>query len=202
VARADAELRDFAPGAGAPSTSAWMLAWKKRLETLGRVVPFDYPYMLERRRAPDPLSKLIEAHRAALHAARAGHTGPVLLAGKSTGSRVGCHLSLTEPAIEGLVCFGYPLKGAGKRAALRDEVLIAPRTPILFVSGTRDPLCPLDVLETVRAKMTARNTLLTVDGGDHSLEVRKTDLRGRGETQDDVDGAILTAVTRFIEGLG
>lgn len=81
-------------------------------------------------------------------------------------------------------------------------MLIALRTPILFVSGTRDPLCPLDVLETVRAKMTARNTLLTVDGGDHSLEVRKTDLRGRGETQDDVDGAILTAVTRFIEGLG
>jgi predicted alpha/beta-hydrolase family hydrolase len=192
----------FAPGAGAPSTSAWMLAWKKRLETLGRVVPFDYAYMTEGRRVPDPLPKLIETHRAALHAARAEHTGPVILAGKSMGSRIGCHLSLTEPAIDGLVCFGYPLKGAGKRTALRDEVLLALRTPILFVSGTRDPLCPLDLLEPVRAKMTAKNTLFRVDGGDHSLEVRKTDLRGRGQTQDDVNTAILEAVSGFVEGLG
>jgi predicted alpha/beta-hydrolase family hydrolase len=191
----------FAPGAGAPSTSAWMLAWKKRLETLGRVVPFDYPYMQEGRRAPDPLPKLIQAHEAALQAARAGHTGPVFLAGKSMGSRVGCHLSLTEK-VDGLVCFGYPLKGAGKRAALRDEVLIALRTPILFASGTRDPLCPLEALETVRAKMTAKNVLFTVDGGDHSLEVRKTDLRGRGETQEDVNGAVLTAVARFLGEFG
>lgn len=191
----------FAPGAGAPSTSAWMVAWKKRLATLGRVVPFDYPYMLESRRAPDPLPKLIEAHRAALEAARAGHGGPVFLAGKSMGSRVGCHLSLTEK-IDGLVCFGYPLKGAGKKAALRDEVLIALRTPILFASGTRDPLCPLDVLETVRTKMTAKNVLFTVDGGDHSLEVRKTDLRGRGETQEDVNGAVLAAVAKFVAALG
>jgi predicted alpha/beta-hydrolase family hydrolase len=191
----------FAPGAGAPSTSAWMVAWKKRLETLGRVVPFDYPYMLEGRRAPDPLPKLIEAHSLALHGARAGHDGPVFLAGKSMGSRVGCHLSLTEK-VDGLVCFGYPLKGAGKRATLRDEVLVLLRTPILFVSGTRDPLCPLPVLEPVRAKMTAKNVLFTVDGGDHSLEVRKTDLRGRGETQDDVNGAVLTAVTKFVEALG
>ncbi|HEX7670353.1 MAG TPA: alpha/beta family hydrolase, partial [Polyangiaceae bacterium] len=86
--------------------------------------------------------------------------------------------------------------------ALRDEVLIALRTPILFVTGTRDPLCPLDVLETVRAKMTARNTLFPVDGGDHSLEVRKTDLRGRGETQDNVNAGILTAIARFVERLG
>src|SRR5205814_3757511 len=35
----------FAPGAGAPSSSAWMKRWAKHLGTLGRVVPFDYPYM-------------------------------------------------------------------------------------------------------------------------------------------------------------
>ena len=35
----------FAHGAGAPSSSGWMVAWRKRLETLGDVVAFDYPYM-------------------------------------------------------------------------------------------------------------------------------------------------------------
>jgi predicted alpha/beta-hydrolase family hydrolase len=191
----------FAPGAGAPSMSAWMRAWQERLATIGKVVPFDYPYMVAGKRAPDPLPKLIEAHRAALRSAREGHEGPVVLAGKSMGSRVGCHLSLEEQ-VDGLVCFGYPLKGAGKSAKLRDEVLLALRTPILFVSGTRDPLCPLDLLETVREKMTAKSTLFVVEGGDHSLSVRKTDLRGRSETQESVDAGTLTAVASFVGGVG
>ena len=42
----------FAPGAGAPSTSRWMVAWRKRLETLGDVVAFDYPYMRAGRKSP------------------------------------------------------------------------------------------------------------------------------------------------------
>jgi predicted alpha/beta-hydrolase family hydrolase len=103
----------FAPGAGAPSTSGWMQAWKGRLGTFADVVCLDYPYMVEKRRAPDPLPRLIAAHRAALAVARDGRAGPVFLAGKSMGGRVGCHVSLEEH-VDGLVCFGYPLQGAGK----------------------------------------------------------------------------------------
>ena len=109
----------FAHGAGAGSTHPWMQRWRTRLETLGRVVTFDYPYMRDGRRSPDRLPKLVEAHRQALAEARGSHTGPVFLAGKSMGSRVGCHLALEEP-VDGLVCFGYPLQGMGKTAKLRD----------------------------------------------------------------------------------
>jgi len=81
----------FAPGAGAPSSSAWMTAWRDRLSSLGTVVPFDYPYMRERRRRPDRLPQLIAAHRAALAEARAAHpdASAVYLIGKSMGGRVG-----------------------------------------------------------------------------------------------------------------
>ncbi|HVU00864.1 MAG TPA: alpha/beta family hydrolase [Polyangiaceae bacterium] len=187
----------FAPGAGAPSSSKWMTAWASRLETVGRVVSFDYPYMLEHRKVPDPLPRLVAAHREALERARDDHEGPVVLAGKSMGSRIGCHVSL-EATVDALVCFGYPLRGAGKRAPLRDEVLRALRTPILFVSGTRDPLCPLDELEKVRAEMTAKSVLHVVPGGDHSLDVRKTELRARGETAEQVDSDVLSAVSAFV----
>lgn len=189
----------FAPGAGAPSTSAWMQRWKERLESVGRVVTLDYPYMLAGRRSPDPLPKLIEAHRAALREARAGRD-VVVLAGKSMGGRVGCHLSLEE-RVSGLVCFGYPLKGAGKRGALRDEVLRSLAAPILFVQGTRDPLCPLDLLADTRAKMTVRNELDVVEGGNHSLEVPAGILRRAGERQEDVDLRILDAVRGFVWSL-
>lgn len=47
----------FAHGAGAPSTSAWMLAWRERLATLGDVAAFDYPYMRAGRKAPDKLPR-------------------------------------------------------------------------------------------------------------------------------------------------
>jgi predicted alpha/beta-hydrolase family hydrolase len=177
-----------------------MRAWAERLARLGRVVPFDYAYRREGRRAPDRLPVLIAAHGQALAQARAGHDGPVFLAGKSMGSRVGCHVSLEEH-VDGLVCFGYPLKAAGASGAIRDEVLRKLTTPILFLSGTRDPLCPLDLLAEVRPRMTARHTLYTVEGGDHSLLVRKGDLAKQGKTQAQVDGEILEAVTAFVGGV-
>lgn len=175
-----------------------MQRWRDRLEALGRVVTFDYPYMRDGRRRPDRLPVLIEAHREALDLAREGHDGPVYLAGKSMGSRVGCHLALEE-SVDGLVCFGYPLVGMGKTAKLRDEVLIALRTPILFLQGTRDKLCPLHRLAEVREKMTAESHLFVVEAGDHGLAVTKTQLKRDAETQDDVDNRILAAVRSFLD---
>lgn len=187
----------FAPGAGAPSTSQWMTDWKERLSSIGMVVTLDYPYMSAGRRSPDPLPRLIEAHKAALRSARAEHQGPLVLVGKSMGGRVGCHVALEEPA-SSIVCLGYPLKGAGKAAALRDAVLLSLRVPILFVQGTRDPLCPLDLLDGVRRKMTAPNELETVADANHSLEVTRTALKARGETQADVDARTLAAIRKFV----
>jgi len=183
----------FAPGAGAPSSSPWMRAWAGRLGAFGRVVSMDYPYALEGRGRPDPLPRLIAAHRAALAAARTD--GAVVLAGKSMGGRVGCHVALEERTLA-LVCLGYPLRGVtGKR---RDQVLLALRTPVLFVQGTRDALCPLAELEEVRARMTAPSALHVVEGGDHSLRVTATELRRRGETQDAVDTRAAEAIADFV----
>jgi len=177
-----------------------MRSWAKRLETLGTVVSFDYPYMIAGRRAPDKLPQLIEAHRAALVQASQAHRGPVVLIGKSMGGRVGCHLALEE-SVAGVVCLGYPLKGAGKAGQLRDEVLLALRTPVLFVQGTRDALCPLDLLEQVRSRMQAQSELAVVETGDHSLLATKGHLRAQGVTQQDVDARVLAAIDAFTGAL-
>ena len=177
-----------------------MRGWTQRLETLGTVVSFDYPYMQARRRTPDRLPALIEAHRAALATASEAHSGPVILIGKSMGGRVGCHLALEE-SVAGLVCLGYPLKGMGKSGKLRDEVLLELKTPVLFVQGTRDALCPLDVLAEVRKGMAAPNDLAIVDSGDHSLLATKSHLRAQGQTQTDVDAQVLAAIDRFTAAL-
>ena len=178
-----------------------MQQWKERLQTIGDVEIFDYTYMREHRKRPDPLPKLIAAHRQALAEARKKHPAAVtILIGKSMGGRIGCHVALTEK-VDGLVCLGYPLCAMGDRTKLRDEVLRALTTPILFVQGTRDSLCPLDLLKRVRADMKAPNFLHVVEGGDHSLRVPKRQLQGSGQTQDDLDQQALKAIVGFVDQL-
>ncbi len=191
----------FAHGAGAPSTSAWMQRWTALLGEIGHVVPFDYPYAHEGRKRPDRAPKLLAAHREALEQARRGHDGPVVLIGKSMGGRMGCHLSLEDDLadiVSAVVCLGYPLASMGNRDKLRDEVLLAMTTPVLFVQGTRDRLCPLDLLADVRERMTADHDLYVVEKGDHSLMATKTWLKQHGQTQDDVDRRILDAIAAFL----
>jgi predicted alpha/beta-hydrolase family hydrolase len=187
----------FAPGAGAPSTHPWMQKWKQNLEDIGEVMVFDYEYMREGRKRPDPLPQLIAAHQSALAEARAKSSGAIYLIGKSMGGRIGCHIALEEK-IAGLVCLGYPLCGGGDRTKLRDKVLRELQTPILFIQGTRDPLCPLDLLEEVRSQMKAPNFLHLVEDGDHSLRPTKRGLQAAGETQADVDQKILAAISKFV----
>ena len=191
----------FAPGAGAPSSHPWMQNWKQRLSEIGVVETFDYDYMRAGRRRPDPLPQLIAAHRKALQAAREKYQpDSTFLIGKSMGGRIGCHVSL-EDKVDGLVCLGYPLCAMGDRTKLRDEVLRALTTPILFVQGTRDALCPLGILEQVRVEMKAPNFLHIVEGGDHSLRVPRRQLHGTSKTQEDIDHKILEAITGFVDQL-
>ena len=187
----------FAHGAGAPSSHPWMRRWANKLETIGPVSLFDYPYMKEGRKRPDPLPKLIAAHREALADARRAYSGPAILIGRSLGARVGCHLALQE-AVAAVVCLGYPLCGGGNPTKLRAEVLRAMSAPILFVQGTRDRLCPLDLLEGLRREMKAKNELYVVEGGDHSLQVSKSQLTASAKTQDNIDELILEAVRNFV----
>lgn len=187
----------FAHGAGVPSSSPWMRGWAERMSELGRVVSFDYPYMRAGRRSPDRFPKLLEAHREALAEARADHEGPVVLAGKSMGSRIGCHLAVEEK-VSGVICFGYPLVSPGRAVAPRDQVLRQLQTPILFLQGSRDRLCPLDLLEPIRKEMDALSFLHVVEGGDHSLTLSKKAMKEQDITQPDADDRVYVAIRDFL----
>src|SRR6266480_7100098 len=94
----------FAPGAGAPSSHLWIQSWKERLSEIGDVETFDYDYLRDGRKRPDPLPKLIASHRQALVEAvrkriASGSTpAPAILIGKSRSeehtSELQSHVSL------------------------------------------------------------------------------------------------------------
>lgn len=172
----------------------------KHLGRLAKLSCFDYPYQLAGRRAPDPQPKLIQAHRVALDEMRAKSAQPVVLVGKSMGGRIGCHLAveLGSAAPPAVVCLGYPLIGGGR---MRDAVLLALKTPILFIQGTRDSMCPIDKLEGVRRQMEAKSQLHLVEDADHSLRVSAARLRATGSSQNLVFERITEAIATFLQSI-
>ena len=154
----------------------------------------------QRRHQPDPLKALIQAHRDAIEDAKKDGDKVVLI-GKSMGSRVSCHVSLEDGvAVDGIVCLGYPLQAQGRRVrGTRDEVLRELRSPVMFVQGTRDRMCPIRSLDAIRQDLDVPNYIHVVEGGDHSLIVRKTQLDELGKKQEDLDRAAVDAIKAFLD---
>ncbi|XP_015896258.1 uncharacterized protein LOC107429988 [Ziziphus jujuba] len=192
----------FAHGAGAPSSSDWMIRWKtmlgKALHAV-EVVTFDYPYMSGgKRRAPPKAEKLVEFHSVVVKEAVAKYPGhPLILAGKSMGSRVSCMVACKDDiCASAIVCLGYPLKGIN--GAVRDDVLLQLTVPVMFVQGSKDALCPLEKLESTRKKMKSLTSLHVINGGDHSFKVAKKHLQTNGSTQDEAEDFAIQAITAFL----
>lgn len=193
----------FAHGAGAPSSSAWMLRWKELLSSCAadtRVVTFDYPYCAGGKRgAPPKAEKLVNPHLEEIKRAQSTYPGrPLVLVGKSMGSRVSCMVAaVTELKVSAIVCLGYPLKGTN--GAIRDETLLGLGVPVMFVQGSKDPLCPLNKLEEVRKKMTCFTALHVIQGGDHSFKVSKQVIKNSGVTQDQIEQDAVADIKKFLE---
>ncbi|KAG0626244.1 hypothetical protein M758_2G114100 [Ceratodon purpureus] len=198
-AKADVPLLVFAHGAGAPSSHEWMVRWKKLLgEATGavEVVTFDYPYCANGKKgAPPKAEKLVGCHKEEIEKAMSRHPGhPVVLVGKSMGSRVSCMVAGQEDVdVAAVVCLGYPLKVAHKNE-LRDKPLLELKAPVLFVQGCKDAMCPLTELHSVRNKMTVKSEVHAVQDGDHSLKISKK----LKITQDASDQKALNQIKIFI----
>jgi predicted alpha/beta-hydrolase family hydrolase len=131
------------------------------------VLTFNYLYTEGDRKRPDSQPLLLSVHRAARDRLVAEVGGPVVLAGRSMGGRMGTYLAAAgEPAL-GLVLYAYPLHPPGKPEKLRADHLPAITAPMLFFQGTRDPLSRMELFDRhVRPLPNATVELLEAD---HSL---------------------------------
>jgi predicted alpha/beta-hydrolase family hydrolase len=161
-------------GAGAGSTSEFMDRFAGGLaDDHLRVCRFDFAYMAAGRKSPDRQSVLEQAFSELAESVRGGHEN-LLLGGKSMGGRIASTIVAAGFPADALVFLGYPLHPPGRPDRIRDAHLHDVGVPMLFVEGTRDPFCPLDTLERVRAEITAESDVVVIDDGDHSLKVRKS----------------------------
>ena len=193
----------LAHGAGAGQHSAWMRRYADGLAGHGlAVVTFDFPYMAAGRKAPDRGPVLLDAFAAVLRGAlshRHVHGARLVIGGKSMGGRLATMLA-AEPGrwpegrpVTAVVAFGYPLKPPTYTAGDRVSHLARLAAPLLVVQGTRDSFGgPEAIREACAAAPLVE--VAAVDGGDHSLEVRKKD----GRLQADVDRQVWATVADWI----
>jgi hypothetical protein len=145
---------------------------------------YQFPYMEDRRRVPDPPAVLTTAVVAAVRAAAEAAPGlPLLAGGKSMGGRMTSQAAAQHPldGVRGLVFFGFPLHPPNQPGTKRADHLAKVTIPMLFLQGTRDALADLTLLRPVCAKVGPRATLHVVETADHSFHVLKSS--GRTDEQ-------------------
>jgi len=188
----------LAHGAGAGMTHPFMAAVAAGLAERGiATLRYQFPYMEQRAKRPDP-PKLAQATvRAA--AAEAGRRVPALAlvaGGKSFGGRMTSQAQAAAPipGVRGLAFLGFPLHPAGRPSDERARHLFDVHIPMLFLQGTRDALADLDLLRPLAEHLGERATLCLFPDADHSFHVPARS----GRRDADVMGELIDALTAWI----
>lgn len=160
---------------------------------------YNFPYA-ERGTARDPGQVCTATVRSAVAAAHQAEPGlPLLAGGHSFGGRMTSTAASQAPleGVRGLVFFAFPLHLPGKPDTSRAAHLAAVTVPMLFLSGTRDALARLDLLQPVCDELGGRAALHLLDTADHGYRVQK---RSR-QTAEDVFVEMARVVRRWASGL-
>jgi uncharacterized protein len=185
-------------GAGAGQTSNFMVTFATELAARGiDTVTFNFPYMEQGRRLPDPKAVLEACYGSVIETVRRhdiGHAG-LAIGGKSMGGRIASQVAASgAPDAAALVLLGYPLHPPGDPGKLRASHLPDIRVPMLFVQGSRDSFGTPDELRPIITTLRAPCELHVVEGGDHSFKV----LKRAGVGQDETYRAILDRIARWL----
>src|SRR5467141_1112269 len=176
----------LAHGAGAGMRHPFLESISQRLaERSIATLRYQFPYMEQRGRRPDPPAVAAATVRAAvMEAARVAPGLPLVAGGKSFGGRMTstAQAEAPLPGVRGLVFLGFPLHPPGRPGDSRAEHLARVQIPMLFLQGTRDDFADVKLLRPVVKRLGERATLHLVDGGDHSFKV----LKSAGRTADQV----------------
>lgn len=186
-------------GAGGSLADPLLVALARAIASRGhRVVRFNFLYSEARRRLPDPSILLESTWRGVLGFVRAELASEagrrLIIGGKSMGGRMATHLAVAGEAVDGIVLFGYPLHPARRPDKLRAAHLAQLRVPTLFVSGSRDALCDLQLLRPAIAPVAELARLHVIEGADHALALP----RRSGTTLDDTVTSVVDVVDSWL----
>ncbi len=136
---------------------------------------YNFPYS-ENGTARNSTATCVETIRNAVRAANKTAPDLTLLAGgHSFGGRMTTTAQSEDPLenVNGLVLFSFPLHLPGRPDTKRAEHLANIKIPMLFLSGTRDELATLDLLQPTIKTLGKYAALHLLDTANHSYKILK-----------------------------
>lgn len=188
----------IAHGAGNDMSNPFLSYVHEQLAVRGWMsVKFNFPYKELGRKAPDRAVVLEATWRAVVKTVRADSElapSKLFFAGKSMGGRIASQIAASGENCNGLIYLGYPLHPARQPEKLRSEHLLDLVYPMLFIEGSRDPLCDLALLKHELKRMRAAVSLHVIEDADHSFKVPKR----IGRTESDIWNEIMTVCDSWL----
>lgn len=189
----------LAHGAGAGMRHASMEAIAAGLAERGiATLRYQFPYMEQGSKRPDPPPLAQATVRAAVAEAATACAGlPLIAGGKSFGGRMTSQAQAKAPldGVKGIAFFAFPLHSAGKPSTERARHLTDVKVPMLFLQGTRDALAELDLIKPVVKGLGNNARLHIAEHADHSFHV----LKSSGRNDREVLAEILDAFVRWVD---
>jgi uncharacterized protein len=189
----------LAHGAGAGMEHPSMQALAAGLAERGiATLRYQFPYMEQKSRRPDPPALCHTTVRAAVaEAARLAPDLPLFAGGRSFGGRMTSQAQAQAPLerVRGLAFLAFPLHPAERPGTDRAAHLQQVAIPMFFIQGTRDELADLSLLRPLVAGLGARATLHLLDEADHSFHVPAR----TGRKDADVRAAALDALCSWLD---
>lgn len=167
----------FAHGAALNIRHLSMVANAEAIADTGvAVFRYNFPYAEAGGGGLNGQKVLLETIRKGVAAARQACPDLRLIAGgRSMGGRMTTLAQAEKPLrdVDGLLLLAFPLHQAREPDNARAEHLRDVKVPMLFVSGTRDPLADMSLLRPMVKGLGRRADLKLVETGDHGFQVLK-----------------------------
>jgi len=169
----------IAHGAGAGMDHEFMSKLAQSLAEVGlATMRFNFPYMENKKGRPDVPAVAYQTIDAAIKKAKKLFPNlPLFVSGKSFGGRMTSqYMSLNHnDAVKGIIFFGFPLHAPGKPSIERADHLKDVKSPMLFLSGSRDEFAEWKLISKVCSKLPLAE-LIKIEGANHGFKAGKRDV--------------------------
>jgi predicted alpha/beta-hydrolase family hydrolase len=194
----------LAHGAGAGMEHPFMASVANELALLGlATLRYQFPYMENQRKRPDPPVLCHATVRAAVAAAHEQSASlPIFAGGKSFGGRMTSQAQAVTPlpGVRGIIFLGFPLHPPKQPSDERAQHLSRIKIPLLFLQGTRDTFAEMTLLQPLIRNLGTSASLTLIEDADHSFHVPAKTGRSSAEVQSAMLNALAGWMSSIIEG--
>jgi predicted alpha/beta-hydrolase family hydrolase len=137
---------------------------------------FNFPFAEAKKKRPDPPAVLRRTLRAAISTLGRDPTAApahLFLGGKGLGGQVGVDLASARVRVDGLFLMAYPLHPQDKPEKSQPEQLFRIVSPALFLQGSRDRTCDLELLRQTLTRVGAPTSLFVSEEADRHFKVSR-----------------------------